>query len=236
MAVCYVETFFLWNLCVDAGLLWLVAAWRGGRMHPLRILLGALLGALYAVLAAAAGGMLRSLPAQIIASLGMAAVALPKTTLRKLAQSMGVLWLGAAIMGGIQAMGLSMLPAGLATGFSGMALLRRKNTPLPPSILLTIRVAEMESTMEAIVDTGNRALDPVTGFPVVLIPAGIFDTEACRMLVIRTAAGRCLLPCFVPDALLLDGQPRQAVIACCREGSLECALVPWALCAERKAA
>ena len=69
-----VEGFFVQNTVINAGLLWLAAAWRGDRARPLSVLLGAMLGAAYAVAAAAFGGVLRSLPMLILSSASMVAV------------------------------------------------------------------------------------------------------------------------------------------------------------------
>jgi len=229
-----VEGFFLQNAIVNAGLLWFAAAWRGDRARPLNVLFGASLGAAYAVAAALVGGALRSGLALAFVSVAMVA-ALGKCSVRDIARSAGALWVGAAVLGGTHAMGIPMLPAGIVSGLSGASLLRRKNAPPPRAVRLTIVQGDRSLTMDAIVDTGNRALDPSSGLPVVFVARGGWDSSAGSVVCIRTAAGTALLPCFAPDMLLVDGEPQRAIVACCEEGSLECALVPWVLCAERKA-
>lgn len=236
MAACYVEVFVLQNALVDACLLWLVAAWRGGRINPRRIVLGALLGAGYATAAALIGGTLRSVPFQAVVSVAMVCVALKSRPGRAVLPLSGVLWIGAALLGGALSMGVAAVPAIAFAGFAGMALLRRKHAPPPNTASLVIRQGEKTQKMEAIVDTGNRALDALTGLPVVFVEAGVFRPEPGRVLCIRTAAGASVVPCFLPDAISLDGKQVRAVVACCAKGSLTCALVPYGLCAEREAA
>lgn len=235
MAVLYVEAFFLQNAVVDAGLLWLAAAWHGGRIRPLRILFAALMGAAWSLLAIATGGLLRSLPAQALVSLCMVRGGVGTVPSADLLKSTGAMWIAATVLGGAVTMGLSMLLAGVGTGFAGMLLLRRKNAPLPPRVALTIRQGASVHTMDALVDTGNRALDPMTARPAILLPEGLFTPSAGNVLMIRTAAGARVLPCFTPDEIMVNGTPVWAVVALAPRGLLDCALVPWALCAERGA-
>ncbi|MDR0929754.1 MAG: sigma-E processing peptidase SpoIIGA [Oscillospiraceae bacterium] len=111
MAV-YIEGFILQNACVDAALLWLAAAWRGARIRPLRLLLGTLVGVLFAVGAALLGGVFRSSLAQLLASGAMAFLAAsPRTPLEGLALT-GVLWLGALLAGARLRWGCRCCPPG----------------------------------------------------------------------------------------------------------------------------
>lgn len=230
MAVCYVETFVLQNACVDAGLLWLAAAWRGGRIKPLKILTGGLFGGLWALAAAIAGGLMRTIPMQVLISIVMVWLGIKPATGLEYLKSAGVLWLGALVLGGGTALGLSPFAAGIATGFGCMAMIRRKNAPPPPTVMLFIRHGEVTRRLEAVIDTGNRALDPMTGLPAVFVPQDLFETPEGRALYIRTAAGERMLPCFMPDMLTVDGIEVRAVVACAPQSLLDHALVPWVLC------
>jgi hypothetical protein len=235
MATVYIEGFIVQNACVDAALLWLAAAWRGAKIRPWRLLLGTLVGVLFAVGAALLGGVLRTAFAQLLASGAMVALAAaPRSALEGVTLT-GVLWLGALLAGGAAALGLSMLPAGVMTGFAGMALLRRKNAPPPPTASVAIRRGDKTIALEAVVDTGNRALDPWTAMPVVFVAAGLFPGEKGRPMAIRTAAGKRALCCFTPDAIAVNGQPVRAAVALAPDDFLDCALVPAGLCAQRRA-
>lgn len=235
MAVCYVEAFVLQNAFADAGLLWLAAVWRGGRISPLRILLGAALGTAWALAAAMIGGALRGAAVQGAVSGLMVWTALGTRPGKETLQSMGMLWVGAAALGGLAALGMPIVMAGAATGLGGLALLRRKHTMPPPAVRLCIRQKDTARRMEAVVDTGNRAIDPLTCLPVVFIPTGAFAADEGRLLCIRTAAGIRMMPCFIPDAVWINGKAVRAVVALAPAGYLDSALVPWSLCAERMA-
>ncbi|MCL1963726.1 MAG: sigma-E processing peptidase SpoIIGA [Firmicutes bacterium] len=234
MAAVYVETFILKNTIVDAGLLWLAAAWRGGQVKPFRILFGAALGSAWALVAAMAGGPLSSALAGGVISLLMAWVGVGGRAHVETVKSACALWFGAAVLGGVMALGLSLLLAGTLTGAAGVALVRRKRMPLSPAVTLSIFKGDVARKMEAMVDTGNRALDPWTGLPVIFVQEGVFCV-AERVLSIRTAAGMRTLPCFEPDHVTVDGNPVRAMVAVVPRGLLDRALVPWVLCAQREA-
>ncbi len=235
MAVCYVETYVLQNACLDAGLLWLASAWRGGHAKPLRILAGAMAGAGWALLAAMTGGILRSVLFQGIASLLMVWIALGQISHLDRLKAAGVLWIGAAVLGGAVAMGLSMATAGIATGMAGMAMVRRRRTSPPERVTLYIRRGFFAHTIEAIVDTGNQAMDPVSGLGVVFVPDCLFEPGEGHMLYIRTVTGAELMPCFYPDELTVNGSRVDGVVALAPAGFLETALVPSAFYGERMA-
>ena len=231
MAVCYVEVFFLQNAVVDAGLLYLAALWRGVRARPGRIALGAGLGALWAVAACLCGGALCTLPAQAVAALGMLWAGAGRMSCRETAAALGAVWLGALVAGGAAALGLGTMLAGAASGVAGMALLRRRNAPPPPRVRLRVVFGGTEHAMEAVVDTGNRALDPVTGLPVIFLPGPASAAPAGRPLALHTASGVCVLHCFLPEAVYVNGVPVRAAVAMVPPARLPYALTPWALCA-----
>ncbi len=236
MATMYLEPFLLQNAIVDAGLLCLMARWRGERIRPVRLALGSLLGTLYALAATLTGGVLASLPVILIVSLVMCRTALPGGGLTATAQGAGAVWTFSLLLGGAAALGLSVLLAGIATGFFGCSLLKRKRLPPQETVTLTVRQGEVSREITALVDSGCRALDVWSGLPVVLVPEGLFTPEPGRVLSIRTAAGGRLLPCFAPDAVLIDGVPVKAVAALAPKESLPGALVPAALLGETSSA
>ena len=235
MAVFYVETFILQNTLVDAGLLWLAAAWHGGRVRPLRIALGAMVGGGWAAVAMTTGGLFLSLPMQGAVSMLMIWIGLGTLARMEWMKATGTLWVGSALLGGIAALGGSLALAGAATGVTGVAMLRRRSTLPPPRVTLFLQRGRVTQTVDAIVDTGNRALAPWTGLPVIFIPEGVFVADEGLVMCIRTAAGMRLLPYFVPDAVMVDGSPVRAAVALAPRGFLENALVPWALCVKKEA-
>ena len=231
----YVETFVLQNALADAGLLWLAAAWRGSQVSPLRILYGALLGAAWALAAAMTGGALSSFWLQGVVSALMVMVALGRRPYKETLQSIAALWLGAAALGGVTALGVPSVCAILLVGVGSCYLTFRKRALPPPKVFVVICQGEKVFRTDAIVDTGNRALDPYTHLPVIFIPMGPFEA-AGQTLLIKTAAGIRVMPFFTPDELTVNGRPVSAVVALAPKENLHCALVPASLCAERTVA
>lgn len=114
-------------------------------------------------------------------------------------------------------MGLAPLSAGmLAVGLSLTAYLMMN---LIPNVLMNVRQVELRVEDRAIIlpamlDSGNLLRDPITGLPVLVIPARAARTLfpdlgdpsrlmelplGFRLLNVRTAAGSSLLPMFRPD-------------------------------------
>ncbi len=91
-----------------------------------------------------------------------------------------------------------------------------------------LRVGDRAVVLPAMLDSGNRLRDPVTGLPVVVAPrralrrlypsvgdGGLADLPlGFRLLSVRTAAGSALLPLFKPDLcrLYVNGQAREAAL------------------------
>lgn len=126
--------------------------------------------------------------------------------------------------------GLTAVPSGLiAVGISLAAGLLMK---LIPNVLCNVRqvelrVEERSIILPAMLDSGNLLRDPITGLPVLVIPARAARTLfpdlqdpsqltalplGFRLLHVRTAAGSALLPMFRPDAcrIYLNGSACKA--------------------------
>ena len=114
-------------------------------------------------------------------------------------------------------MGLGATASGTVS--VGIALSACMLMKLLPSVLVNVRqvelrVEERHIILPAMLDSGNLLRDPVTGLPVLVIPAqaartlypGLRDPSSVkdlplgfRLLNVRTAAGSSLLPVFRPD-------------------------------------
>ena len=143
--------------------------------------------------------------------------------------------LGAALLLGgactaISSAGLPALASLALAAVLGTALYLL--TSLAPSALCDVRqvelkVGERAVILPAMLDSGNRLRDPVTGMPVVVVPrkamgrlfpgvpegGGLCDLPlGFRLLSVRTAAGSALLPLFRPEmcTLYVNGHARQA--------------------------
>jgi len=114
-------------------------------------------------------------------------------------------------------MGLHPVSAGVLT--VGLSLTAYLLMNLIPNVLCNVRQVELRVQdrhilLPAMLDTGNLLRDPVTGLPVLVIPARAARTLyptmgdparltelplGFRLLNVRTAAGSSLLPMFRPD-------------------------------------
>ena len=114
-------------------------------------------------------------------------------------------------------MGLSPVAAAIAAVSMSMAVYLFIN--LIPRVLVNVRqvelrVGERNILLPAMLDSGNLLRDPITGLPVLVIPARAARTLypqlgdpsvltelplGFRLLNVRTAAGSSMLPMFHPD-------------------------------------
>lgn len=152
----------------------------------------------------------------------------------------------------------ALMEAGCAPLSSGMLALGAGLTAwlmahLIPNVLCNVRQVELRVEDRAVIlpamlDSGNLLRDPVTGLPVLVIPAkaartlfpGLTDPAflpglplGFRLLNVRTAAGSALLPMFRPDEcrIYLNGSVCRAnlqVAVAGRDYSGVQALVPMA--------
>lgn len=150
------------------------------------------------------------------------------------------------------------LNAGLSPVFAGWAAITLSLAAymlmnVIPNVLMNVRQVELRVEENAVIlpamlDSGNLLRDPVTGRPVLVIPARAARTlfpdledPSCltelplgfRLLNVRTAAGSSLLPMFRPDEckIYLNGSACKAdllVAVAGREYSGVQALVPMA--------
>ena len=173
-----VEIYFLTNVLMDALLLTAVA--RGlGHVHPGRVLLAALLGGLYAVLAALPQlNALRLLPVQAAAALVLTRAAMPPGRSGGQILPAGLLLAAAVFLGGaLQLWGpdrglspaASLLLGGTTGGIALCALLTRRAKRLVTWEVMVCAANDRGSVrFTALVDTGNRLREPLSGLPVLI--------------------------------------------------------------------
>ncbi|MBQ9264200.1 MAG: sigma-E processing peptidase SpoIIGA [Clostridia bacterium] len=241
------EAFFLMNGWMNFLSLLMAGCLARARFHLGRALLASAVGALYAMLAWGWLPALRRLPVLGAAALIMAAIAF-----RKRAAALCPLLLAAGLM--LSGLGDFLLARGLpAAGvmlFCGgvtLALIRRLNglfTPCGHDLTVKVVWRGCGARLPAWLDSGNLLQDPVTGLPVIVVPAeglrvllppgvkpGDWTTlpPGFRLLRVRTAAGEQMLMCFHPDQVMIytggRAQEMDAVVALSDAG-LPRALVP----------
>lgn len=242
MEVIYVDRLFLLNLLVDYLLLLLSAKVSGLVLRRRRYALAAALGALYAVLCLLPGlGFLSRAPGWLCAAALMAAVAYGGEA-RPLRCGAVFLCVSAAFGGGLWALSLAggyprfdarVLLLSFALCYAGLQLLFRARARLPDAPRAEVCIAHRgrESRFQALIDTGNRLCDPVSGAEVLLAAphalAPLFpelDLEAdpvslvsrgagFRLIPYRAVGGRGMLAVFRPEALSVGGARRELLVA-----------------------
>ena len=217
--------YFLWNFAMDA-LLALCAARLFGRERPGPALLAGALGALYALIArrwlGGVGGM-------TLAAAGMAAIAVRPRTAAELLRAMAALAAASLFAAGAQLLARqwgAAAPAAQAASAAAGAMLflwtgRARRASLRAwDVQLVLRTQWGTARFRALVDTGNRLHEPISGLPVLIaeervlrkaLPPG-FDAAAyarrpppgfrLASYGVLGAAGR--MACFRPRALLVS--------------------------------
>jgi len=243
------ELFFLINGGMDALLLYLALLWlETGRIRLIRILAAAGLGALYACLAYHPRlSVLQSLPMRFACAGCMVRLAAGKLPLGRIVRGAVLLVAAAFLSGGAAAAARLALPQGtvitallagaLAAGFIGHLWLRRSRSVAMVYGKVTLRHRGVELSLDAAVDTGNQALDALTGLPVVVLPRERAEQafpalssqelpEGMRLIGLRGVSGTVLLPCFVPESIFWNHEPVKAIVAVAPRGALRVALAP----------
>lgn len=243
------ELFFVINGAMDALLLYLSLLWlEAGRIRLVRILAAASLGALYACLAYHPSlSVLQTLPARFVCAAGMVRIAVGSIPLRQTLRG-AVLLMAAAFLSGGAAWAARMalpqhtvvtalLAGALVAGLVGHLWLRRSRRTAMVYGQITLRHRGVELSLDAAVDTGNQALDALTGLPVVVLPRERAERafpllasqelpEGMRLIGLRSVSGTALLPCFVPEFISWNHEPVKAVVAVAPRGALRMALAP----------
>ena len=197
--VVYADLLFFENLLANCFILKLTGAMSGFPTKLWRLLLSASLGALYAVFAVIFSSMslIASLPAKILVSLLMILIAYRTRNLPDFLRRWGIMLLSAFMLAGCTyafsgIFGGNMMtygglmyisPQGVLKAFlfaavlcillvrpigrilSGKAV--REGSIVPVSVIL----GERSARFNALVDTGNSLIDPLTGYPVIIVEA-----------------------------------------------------------------
>ena len=171
-----VERYLLVNVLMDALVLALGLRLSGLRVVPRRLFPAALLGALYALLCAVSGGSWpASLPAQAVVLCAMLRI-----SAGKLRSGWCCLFaataVGALCIGGTMGWLLARFPgtAGYAASALAGALAlwlwrdRRQMSLTRLTVCVCVRQPGSEARFEALIDTGNRLREPISGLPVVI--------------------------------------------------------------------
>lgn len=221
MDVVYADRLFLLNLAADYFLLLATARLCPHRARRGRLLLGAALGALYAVgTLLPALPLLRTVPMKLLCGLGMALTAFGgqgrplRTGLVFLAVTAafgGAVWAVSLLFGtpvpgrGYIPVSLPMLAVSFSLSYLVISLVFRRIGARAERQLLHVEIAlgERRAVFDALADTGNALCDPMTGAPVIaaesaalspLLPPGLALTGDAEADFRRLAAVEALRP------------------------------------------
>ncbi len=215
-----IEAYLLDNLMMNYLMLRLAGTLLGVRTKQLLMLAVSLFGAVYALCAAA---VLPALAGWVPKLLLGCAMALPlKTAWRDYPKAIVSVYLSSCLMGGVM-FGISLLFGG---GFSGgtfvctvpvrIALASAFVCALLPRVVLTlihtlksrasrvrveIRLRDRVFTAEALVDSGNLLVEPITGRSVVVVKKGLLPKERGLPVPYRTIGGEGLIYALRPESV-----------------------------------
>ncbi len=218
----YGEAFFFLNGWMNFLCMLLTARLGRCRLHTAKALISAGFGAVYGVVAWAAGELvLRSVPVQLLVCFGMALAAFGRggTRLFPLVAAAGWLLSGLSdfvLRQGAYPASVIWIDGGFV--FFALLLTRRIRNMGGGQYMLRVAFQGKSSELPALRDTGNLLMDGIFGLPVIVLPrslAGAFlplninvnDLAALpngfRLIPVKTAAGNKTLMCFTPDQTVI---------------------------------
>ena len=237
MDIIYIDEIFLVNALADYVLLLSAATLRSLPLKRGRFALAAVLGALYAVLAALPPLLwLRGGSVKLAVSLLMSALAFGTEGL--LRSWLTFLLLSAAFAGAFLGLGrlgrgsVHSLLIAFALLYALLRLLLARQLETRQLLDTEVTLRERSVRFRALHDTGNALFDPVSGLHVLiaesaalspLFPCALSGDAAgdfrllseharCRLLPYRSVGGSGLLLCFRPDKLTLDGEAKELLV------------------------
>lgn len=221
------EAYLFWNAVMDAMIV-ASAARVCGKEKPVPILIAAVLGAAYAVVCryfskTAVSGV----PVALGVGALMAWIAVLPRDLREALRAICALYAAAVFAGGAQLLAARAFGGtlgGMCGALAGTGLFlwagRVRSARLSAwDVSMWLRTAEGSVRFRALVDTGNRLHEPISGLPVLIaearalrraLPEGFDAREAAkkpppgfRLVSYGVLGGAGTLACFKPESLLV---------------------------------
>lgn len=232
----YGEAFFFINGWMDFLCLLLAARLSRSRFDARKALISAGFGAVYGVMAWSAGKpVLRSVPALMLACLGMAFIGFGRRGLRLFPRIIAVGWLLSGLSDFVLKRGAApasviWIDGGAAVGM--LLVTRRFHVTCVGCCSLRLTYRDRHAVLPALLDTGNLLTDGISGLPVIVLPRCLAESfippgtdlndlstlpAGWRLVRTKTAAGGRTLMCFSPDQIVLEQEKRtwrvEAVVA-----------------------
>lgn len=224
-----VEGYFAINFCMNFLSMGIIAR-SLGRARLRRIALCATAGAVYATLAQLPALRFLDSPAAILPlSIALSAAAMPPQSVRAAVRGALSLLAGGVFLGGVQLLIMRMFTDASALVFllgalvgagalAAVASIRRKKL-VTWEVRVFLTACGGEARFEALVDTGNRLREPVSGLPVLIceqsvlrdvLPKGYAATPSAnappgfRHVSYGALGSSGTLACFRPELCLVD--------------------------------
>lgn len=231
MTIC-LEWFVVQNLSMDAVILWLAARLASVRTGGRRILSAAVLGCGYALLAYQPwGGWLMGVVPRTAVCGGMAAlVCLPRIAeWKRLLRVFAFVWVATFLLGGTGAgvmyllgakgygAGAALVTAAAGGGLCLLLTVQRNRRISSRTVAVVLRCGRRRVSVEAVVDTGNVLVEPLSNLPVIVVQrdalCGLEQGQPMRCVPFTSVGGPGELMAFAPDEVRVDGRPADAVVA-----------------------
>lgn len=228
----YIELFLLDNLVMDCLMLRIAAVLGAGRLPARRMLLASALGACGAWVALFFPPLV-SLPGKAVSGL-LFALAFPAKSLREYGHAAAAVFAAAFLTGGLVfalalcfdggmrgGVVLASLPvrtalyAALAAAFlpNLMRRFRAQRARAGTHTMVTLCAAGREYRLDALTDTGNALVEPLSGKPVVVAYLPELAEHAHIPIPTATAGGTGILYALRPEQISINGRESEALLA-----------------------
>lgn len=206
------EAYFLVNFAVDTALIAAVAR-ANECMRLNRVILSGLLAASYALLTESVSARLAHPVIQVLLLSILGMILCADADARRWCSIAIQLLGGAMMLGGVGALlpAPERFPAALVG--AGLVLVSailnvRSHRMLSWEVTVLIGLKGRSVSFRALIDTGNRLHEPISGLPVLIAEAGLLsdlpvDGLPCRRVSFGALGGGGAVKCFHPDAVLI---------------------------------
>ena len=207
------EAYFLINLAVDAALIAVVAR-ANGCFRFWRAIAGGLLAAIYALMVQTVSERLAHPAIQLALTVPVSLIVCGDPEPRRWGAIAFQLCCGALMLGGISGLSAGSGVAGIGGGLLLLALLLNVRSRRLSSweVTVCLRCQGRSASFRALIDTGNRLREPISGLPVLIAEASLLrdifppDREssvACRRITFGVLGGGGTVRCFHPDSVMI---------------------------------
>ncbi len=234
--VIYADELIFINICFDALCLYITSLICRERLKPLLLALGSLTGGIYALLHLFIQNMAISVISAALSEMLICFIAFGRRQPKRYFAICAFFAVTSALLGGMMSafcfiIGIEqtsiniflLLPAALVSAFCALCYLSHFRSRSKIDCKRTvIRIGNAVIDEIMLVDSGNTALEPSSGLPMIFISRPLFDSSlaiACKdrllPVAVTTAVSTETIYFFIPDSVAIysKGKPRKAFVA-----------------------